>query len=175
MGLTMDVAINNYTFQTLQLCCNIIFTTFVIRMMKRSIAIFLIALASTIWLTHAILPHHHHNSQACLVKEHCQHDTNHRGQNSESNSHNHDNNSSSHCVLNQSAIVPQPVFKINNGFPEPPQFDIDLDFIQAIIANTYSASLLSRKTHAVYLARVSTTLYLVSIGQSLGLRAPPTV
>jgi hypothetical protein len=144
-------------------------------MMKRSIAIFLLILASTIWLTHAILPHHHHNSQVCLAKEHCQHDNDHRDHNRESSSHNHDNSPSTHCVLNLSAIVPQPVFKSNSGFPEPPQFDIDLDFIQAIIANTYSASLLSRKTHAVYLARVSTTFYLVSIGQSVGLRAPPTV
>ena len=144
-------------------------------MMKRSIAIFLLVLASAVWLAHAILPHHHHNSLVCLVTEHCQHDKDNHAHNPESNPHDHDNNSSSHCVLNQSAIVPQPVFKSNNGFPEPPQFDIDLDFIQAIIANTYSASLLSRKTHAVYLESVSTTLYLVFIGQSLGLRAPPAV
>jgi len=161
--------------KTLQLSCIIIFTTFAILMLKRSIAIFLLVLASTVWLTHAILPHHHHNSMACLVDDHCQHDSKYYSHSPESDSHEHDNNSSSHCVLNQSAIVPQPVFKSNSGFPEPPQFDIDLDFIQAIIGNTYSAALLSPKTHTVYLNRVSTELYLAYIGQSLGLRAPPAV
>jgi len=160
---------------TLHLSCNIIFTTFVPRMMKRSIAIFLLVLANAVWLTHAILPHHHHNSQACLSINHCRHDKENKSHTPETDSHQHDNNPTTKCNLNQSAIVPQPVFKSNSGFPEPPQFDIDLDFIQAIIANTYSASLLSRKTLAVYLESVSTTLYLVSIGQSLGLRAPPTV
>jgi len=160
---------------TLQLGCIIIFTTFAILMLKRSIATFLLVLAGTVWLAHAILPHHHHNSLACLVDEHCQHDNKFHSHSPETDSHEHDDNSSTHCVLNQSAIVPQPVFKSNSGFPEPPQFDIDIDFIQAIIANAYSAALLSPKTHTVYLESVSTTLYIVSIGQSLGLRAPPAV
>jgi len=143
-------------------------------MLKRSIAIFLFMLASTVWLTHAILPHHHHNSLVCLVTEHCRHDNDYHDHSSESGSHNHDNNVFSNCVLNQLAIVPQPIFKSNSGFPEPPQFDIDPDFIQTIPANTFSA-LLSSKANTVYPKSVSTTLYLAYIVQSQGLRAPPAV
>jgi len=161
--------------KTLQLGCIINFTTFAILMLKRSIAIVLLVLASAVWLTHAIIPHHHHNLQVCLVTEHCQHDKNYHAHNPESNSHNHHNNSSSNCVLGQSAIVPQTILKANSGFPESPSVDTYFDVIQAIVAYTHSIAFISPKTHTVYLNRVSTGLYLAYIGQYLGLRAPPAV
>lgn len=144
-------------------------------MLKRSIAIFLLMLASTVWLAHAILPHHHHNSQACLQTERCQHNKDYHAHTPESNSHDHDHNTTSNCVLYQLAIVPQPILKANSGFPESPSIDTYFDFIQAIVAYTHSIAFVSPKTHTVYLNSVSKTLYLEYIGQSLGLRAPPAV
>ena len=161
--------------KTLQFSCITFFITFANLMLKRNIAIVLLMLASTVWLTHAILPHHHHTSLACLVTEHCQHDENYHSHSQESNSHDHDNNTSPNCVLDQLAIVPQPILKANSGFPESPSIDTYFDFIQAIVAYTHSIAFVSPKTHTVYLNSVSTTLYLAYIGQSLGLRAPPTV
>ena len=151
------------------------FLVFLHRMTKRSIAIFLLVLASTVWLTHAILPHHHHNSQACLQTEHCEHDRDHQAHSPESRSHDHDNTKSSNCVLGQSAIVPQTILKAKSGFPESPSVDTYFDLIQAIIAYTHSIAFISPKTHTVYLNRVSTKCYLAYIGQSVGLRAPPAV
>jgi len=144
-------------------------------MPKRSIAIFLLFFASTIWLAHAIVPHHHHKTQACLQAKHCFHESRHHSNFPETDSHHHDSNTSSNCSLNQSAIVPQPILKSNRGLQETPQFNSDNDFIQVIIIHTYFSALLSSKTHTVFLNRVSKTLYLLSIGHSFGLRAPPAV
>lgn len=151
------------------------FTTFAISMLKRSIAIFLLMLASTVWLTHAILPHHHHNSQACLQAEYGQHNKDYHAHTPESNSHNHDHNTTSNCVLYQLAIVPQPILKGNGGVTEPPQFDTDYGFFQAVVAYTHSVVFISPKPHTLYINSVSTSLCLAFIGQSLGLRAPPAV
>jgi hypothetical protein len=144
-------------------------------MLKRSIAIFLLTLASTVWLAHTIFPHHHHKSQACLVAEHCQHDYDHRHHSAETDSHEHPNNTTSTCTLDQLAIVPQPIFKGINGIPKTHHSDTDYSFFQAIVAYTHSIVYLSPKPHSSYINRVSTRLYLVFIGQSLGLRAPPAV
>ncbi len=141
--------------------------------MKRSIATFLLVLASTIWLAHAIVPHHHHQSQACLITKHCQHDHEHQSGQPETDPHKHDNNTTAECSLHQLAIVPQPVYKSGGGFPESAESGTDFDFIQAIISYTHSISFLSPKTHAVYLGNESISLYLASIGHSQGLRAPP--
>lgn len=143
--------------------------------MKRSIAICLLVLASSIWLAHAIIPHHHHQSQVCLLTKHCQHDHDHQSDQPETDSHKHDNNTTSECSLNILAIVPQPIFKSGVGFPEPPQFDTGFDLIQAIITRTHAFVLLSPVTHTDYIDSESTTLYLASLGKSLGLRAPPAV
>lgn len=161
--------------KTLQFSCIIFFTTFATHMLKRSIAISLLVLASTVWLAHAILPHHHHNSMACLVTEHCRHDNDIHTHNPESGSHDHDNSKSSNCTLNQSVIVPQSGLKGYSGIAASPANGSYLDFIQAIVAYTHSIAFLSPKTHTVYLNSVSTKLYLASIGKSLGLRAPPEV
>jgi hypothetical protein len=144
-------------------------------MMKRSIATILIVLASTIWLAHAVIPHHHHQSQACLITKHCQHDHDHQAGQPETDPHQHDNKTTTECSLNQLAIVPQPVFKCGSLFPKPLQSDTDYDFIQSLISYTNSVSFLSPKTHAVYLDNEPASFYLTFIGHSSGLRAPPAV
>lgn len=135
----------------------------------------LLVVASAIWLAHAIVPHHHHETKACLITKHCQHDHDHQSGQPETDPHKHDNNTTTECSLHQPAIVPQPVFKSGGGFSEPTESDTYFDLIQVIISCTNSISFLSPKTHAVYLGNKSTSLYLASIGHSQGLRAPPVV
>jgi hypothetical protein len=142
-------------------------------MLKRSISRFLLILASILWLFHAIVPHHHHNSQACLVPEPCQHDS--YLHHEESCSHEHDNNTTSTCVFNQLAIIPQPIIRGNSILPEPLLIDLDLDYIQAILAYTHAIVFTSLKTHPVFIHSESSALYLAFIGHSIGLRAPPSV
>lgn len=143
--------------------------------LKHTIAVFTLLLSSTIWLAHAILPHHHHQSQACLLTEHCRGDHDHHSGLPETDPHKHDNNTTSECSLNQLAIVPPPVFKSGNGFPEPPRYDYDIDIILTIIACVNSFSFISPQIHIVCIESEPVSLYLAAIGQSQGLRAPPAV
>ena len=74
-------------------------------MIKKTIAVASIMLASIVLLAHAIVPHHHHNKQVCLVNSHCTNDNkDEHGSTDKSHSHDGENNSD-HCVLKESVAV----------------------------------------------------------------------
>lgn len=144
-------------------------------MLKRPTAIFILLLASLLWLCHAVVPHHHHNSLICLVAEHCNHDSDRCAQSSVANHHKHDHNSTTGCVLNHLAIVPQNLIKNNYRISKPLQFIHDIDYLQAIQICTNTINYFLSENKSKYLTCPSTKQYIATIGQSHGLRAPPKV
>jgi len=69
--------------------------------MKKVTALIIILLANIILLAHAVMPHHHHQLQFCIEDTHCSHQNN-----PFNNSHDHDGESSSDCILKQLIIFP---------------------------------------------------------------------
>lgn len=74
-------------------------------MIKKLAAYSFIILANFVLLAHAVLPHHHHQSVVCVESSHCQNDNNAHTHNTPEDTHQHDGNTSTHCILKQAVIV----------------------------------------------------------------------
>lgn len=144
-------------------------------MIKKRIALILLFVASSIWLAHAILPHHHHNSMACFAAKHCQQSGTANSHKSGSDSHNHNHNLSTNCVLNQSAIFPLSIFKCNSNFSQPNFHNIIHSVLQYFFVGLSFDYHLYPESHTDYTNSIPTSLYLSRVGESMGLRAPPSV
>jgi hypothetical protein len=76
-------------------------------MIKKFTAYSFVLLVNIILLTHAIIPHHHHESVVCVKQKHCQDDALPHDHNVAKHDHQHDSNkNSTTCILKQSVIVP---------------------------------------------------------------------
>jgi hypothetical protein len=79
-------------------------------MIKKITAYSFILLANIVLLAHAVVPHHHHETQVCIEKTHCETDFEaHKHQPNEENhkhNHEHDGNNGSLCVLKQAIVLP---------------------------------------------------------------------
>jgi uncharacterized protein DUF6769 len=76
-------------------------------MVNRLVAIIVILFANVMLLANIAIPHHHHESEICIVGSHCDFDD--HSQNSEADDHHHNhstNTNSDHCALNQVYIIP---------------------------------------------------------------------
>lgn len=123
-------------------------------------------LANIILLAYAVVPHHHHKFQVCVISEHC-----HTNDFDESENHQHDSQTKSdNCLLTQAVVLPQTnnskedqCFRTDNGI------DVFLDTKQEQSSNYSPIALIQRFIPA--------PPFLLSshINNSLGLRAPPAI
>ena len=59
-------------------------------------------MANFVLIAHAIIPHHHHNTQLCLAQSHC---VESHSENQKTNSEDHDHDATGHCILSQMMLV----------------------------------------------------------------------
>lgn len=75
-------------------------------MIKRKTAVAFLFLAGILFLTHAVVLHHHHGNFICYSKSHCEGENPAGNQGSGPDDHHHDNGScNDHCVLKDPAVV----------------------------------------------------------------------
>lgn len=142
-------------------------------MIKRSTAYFYILFTSFILLAHAVIPHHHHESEIFIVNSDCQSDKGVHNHGSTKHQHEtHNESNAENCIIQQVVVVRSNQIKVeynsqdkSKNHPEIQGFKNDLSkkglnvpFPKALL-NT-QASLLSSS-------------YLILACSSIGLRAPP--
>lgn len=144
-------------------------------MIKRIPAIIFILLANVTLLVHAVIPHHHHEKEVCIVSSHCESDSQAHDHDDAKHNHEHDGEDSvDDCVLQQ--ILISPPNKIKH---EIKSLDIDTDRFQAdhsqavFTENNFVLACISCIPKAKPPLLVFT--YLNYASTVLGLRAPPTV
>lgn len=74
-------------------------------MIKRTLSIFFLFLAGIILVGHAIFPHHHHIKLCEFANEASSNNHGHDFLTPYSHSHQHDDSSATHCVLEQTVVV----------------------------------------------------------------------
>jgi hypothetical protein len=144
-------------------------------MIRKRTAIFLILIANIVLLAHAVVPHHHHKSQVCIVSCHCQADCQDHNNNLPGHNNQHDgNNESDCCVLKQAVAIPSNLvkqdfrgFDSDNNHPDFDGFqcvlfDNELDIFEPIDSSVAKLQFLSSN-------------YSHFVNTSIGLRAPPIV
>lgn len=141
-------------------------------MLKKLTAYSFILLANIVLLAHAVVPHHHHQSIACVESSHCQDDNIAHKHNAPADNHQHDGSSSANCILKQAVIVPS-----NQGKNETDcvfcslNHSLDLQFTLPYTGNEAIIPIFS------IVASIPDVSFSFSsyITTSLGLRAPPLV
>jgi hypothetical protein len=116
----------------LKFSCIVIFSIFTNVMMKRSIAICLFALASTIWLAHAIIPHHHHIAVGKVAEAIVYHHHDHEPESPANHSHENEGSKARNFVLDQVVILRSGAFRDAPLLTSGPAHDSD--FSQPFIA-----------------------------------------
>lgn len=144
-------------------------------MIRKKTAIFFILLANIILLAHAVVPHHYHKEQVCLVNAHCQNDSKAHQHNASGHNHEHDGSEGTqNCVLKQTVAIPanslRQEFKcLGCDDNHSPFVHLQailcgnelISFVPEIISNAQTPSGSSQHSNFV--------------STSLGLRAPPIV
>jgi hypothetical protein len=143
-------------------------------MIKRLTAILFIMLAGFLLVSHAVVPHHHHDKQICLQRSHCIHDdlTVEHGTRPVSHSHDGENNHDD-CALKDPVVLfsneSKPDFKVIKA-TDPPGPD---RFHDKLLSNSteFRTPVLSSYVYEL----VTDSLFHSLVSASHGLRAPPVV
>lgn len=143
-------------------------------MIKNRINILIIVLTGVILLAHAVVPHHHHNLQVCVVDIHSGHEdgTHEHSCNNENHKHNHEADDLS-CILEKIVMF------------RPGQSEQDGNFILSSDdgTNLFFVTLFSNpEKNELYSAKINNTsppdlekTYANQAPKTFGLRAPPLV
>ncbi|OQX72504.1 MAG: hypothetical protein B6D64_15035 [Bacteroidetes bacterium 4484_276] len=143
--------------------------------MNRLPALFFVLLANIVFLAHAVIPHHHHDSEVCFESSHCQSHNEPHEHGPAEHSHNHDGeNKATYCILNQVFVVPSNHVKqeckcLDCDYSHP-QFDKP----QAILTDNRLYGLLPKIFKKDQLLFFTST-YTYFADRCVGPRAPPPV
>lgn len=143
--------------------------------MKKLSAFIFILLANIFLLVQAIIPHHHHQSEVCIVSEHCEEDAKAEEQNTHEHHHEHDNESKAdYCVLNQFVLIPQNQTKEEHTYTNCAGACDSTDNLQAVLFDLKPANddLLKEASDQEPPFELPYSLY---VSSCMGLRAPPIV
>jgi hypothetical protein len=144
-------------------------------MIKKVTPIVFILLANILLLTHAVLPHHHHNKQVCLIKSHCINDNNSKGHSSDNESHNHDDeNNSNDCVLKELIAISSNDWKQEFKFTASAHYQQDHASFHYDLLNIGEEAVTAILLQSVSVHKVKYS-YTYYVSASLGLRAPPII
>ena len=144
-------------------------------MFSRVPTLIYLLLANIILLANITIPHHHHESEICIVDSHCQTDSETHKHKTDGHDHEHDgDNNSEYCVLHQVYIIPynQVIQKYKKleyvNYHSPSNrfqtISIDVGLLVNLPINIYSNHLL-----------LISSRYTSTVTTSTGLRAPPVV
>ena len=144
-------------------------------MIKRTTAYIFIILAGILFLAHAVIPHHHHDTQICLVIKHCtnEHLTDEPGSDGKSHSHDGDNNSDQ-CVLKAPVVLSLNQNKTDFYFYNHSSDNSGHDGIYYAIVNSTN-ELKIPVLSTFFFEHSEDYSYSSLVSNSLGLRAPPVV
>lgn len=139
--------------------------------MKKITSIFIITLI-TLFLAHALMPHHHHTDFICVESSHCQNDSKPHNHTANSNDHQHDGNEDVHaCVLKQ--FIPN---ETNNAQKNQYSLHFKTNFPILIFSMLFfEFENNSDKTSEFLFPPILPTNYSVLAAKCFGLRAPPVV
>lgn len=123
-------------------------------------------------MAHAVIPHHHHHSEVCFVKTHCQNDINsHKHDFTEHNHEHNGNHNDQSCVLKQVVAVPQKSFNSSyNRFGDQHHLylpQVVLFNSNIVLEPVMGVSSIDKNDISFY--------YSLFVATGLGLRAPPEV
>lgn len=141
-------------------------------MNKRTIAIFFILFANITLLALAVIPHHHHKAEVCLVGSHCEGEGENREHEATAHNHDHDGNCSTEfCVLSQVFVVPsneQNAAKCLDNAAGPSNFNpLQATLLRTGLIRFIPITLVKEKPPLLH------SSYLHFVKSSAGLRAPP--
>ena len=149
-------------------------TIFANQMIKKGFNILIVILTGMLLLAHAIVPHHHHNLQVCVVDIHSGHKdaTHDHSCNNENHQHDHEADDLS-CILEKIVMF------------RPGQSEQDGKFILSLDdeANYFFVTIFSNpETNQFYSGELNNSsppdlekTYANQAPKTFGLRAPPTV
>lgn len=143
-------------------------------MVKKVKAYIFLVIANVVFLTYAVIPHHHHLEQICVLTSHCHNDLETQKHHSCDHQHEHDNNQHV-CALNQPAIKPSNQTKQEckcfvlgyNSYPS--------DFSLFSFLNTAGTEAFRSAVCAHHPVPALLGTYSDFVNASLGLRGPPLV
>ena len=144
-------------------------------MFRRGSALFFTIFAVTIVLAYAVIPHHHHESEVCVISSHCETGNDEHKQTPIEHNHEHDGeNNFDHCALDQVFITPFNQLKPEFEYLSNTGHFSQLDLFQATLLDN---DLLE---HFPVVELVDQHHFLLSTyyklaSTSIGLRAPPIV
>lgn len=144
-------------------------------MRKKIIPIFFILLANIIVLGHTFIPHHHHHREVCIIKSHCQDDSESHKHNHAEPSHQHDGEKNTEvCVLKLFFVIPtnqaKPEFKCVKSFSNN-----DHTFSFHAVYQEYNTANSIQWSNTSAFQQIAISDYLFDLVNGIGLRAPPTV
>lgn len=143
-------------------------------MIKRKISLFFTLLANIVLLTLAVVPHHHHDGEICIINPICHSGHEDCDHNNTSHDHgNNDNDDNHFCLLEQEIILPsnnlQHLLKDLDSIDNQPGFDGFWNILNESEFITYVPPEYSN-IHFGF----KSSLYSCFVSQSIGLRGPPT-
>lgn len=143
--------------------------------MKRNTAFIFTLLASIVLLAHAVVPHHHHESEVCFTNDHCQTDCDGHDDDATEHNHQHDGDTDAEfCALKTDIVIPTNQLKQECKWVKRVDIDAGFETLQPALSNASYFLQLSP-----LLARPPTpfitTKYSCFASPIKGLRAPPIV
>ena len=144
-------------------------------MFKRNTAIFFILTAYIFLLVHAVIPHHHHDSNVCIISSHCETGTEDHDHNTTEHNHNHDgDNKTENCVLNQEVVIPSNQVRQSCKCIDCIDSHHESDQLQAVLFDSKTKSF-AAKCFYVIKRPLTASVYSLYLSSGLNLRAPPVV
>jgi len=144
-------------------------------MIGKTTAIFFLLLANIILLAHAVIPHHYHQEQVCIVNAHCQNDSKAHQHNASGHNHEHDGSEGTqNCVLKQAVAIPANSLKQEFKCLGCDDNHSPLVHLQAVLLSHEFNSFVP-KIISIAQIPLKTSSHSCFVHSSLGLRAPPTV
>jgi hypothetical protein len=144
-------------------------------MIKNITAYSFILLSNIVLLAHAVIPHHQHESDICIVNSHCQTDSGVHKHSDVEHNHEHDGeNENNCCVLSEVVLLPP-----KNTIKKHEDIYCQENHL---VLNKFQAVLFSNELQAfdsVFITNafgpLITCFHTHFVNTALGLRAPPVV
>lgn len=144
-------------------------------MFKRNTAIFFILTAYIFLLVHAVIPHHHHDSNVCFASSHCETDSGDHDHNTTEHNHEHDgDNKTGNCVLNQELVIPSNQVRQSCKCIDCADSHHHSDQFQAVLFDSKTRSF-PTISFCVIKSPLISSVYSHYLSSGLSLRAPPIV
>ncbi len=132
-------------------------------------------LASIVLLAHAVVPHHHHESEVCFTKDHYQTDCGDHDDDATGHKHGHDGESEvEFCVLKTEIVIPSNELKQECKWFVLAHIDAGFDTFQSVLHSCAFLHQLSSK-HSQAPPPLIGAKFSCFVCSIHGLRAPPIV